>query len=746
MAEVSTLIATLEVAGAPLEVRSLELRERLFETGSATCRVVKHRAPLPELAEVVGQPARLRLEVKDGPIRIFAGLVSRAARVPNRDGTPFLDLEIVPALWRLTKRRNCRVFQLKTTQEIVTQVLEEAQVPRDRQDWSLTGSTPPRPYTVQYRETDFDFVARLLSEDGIYFTVEATEDAEQVRFRDEPGGLGELPGNPRLKSVPEHGSARFQDCVYTLHHTERVRPGRVFLRDYDPEKPQLKLEALASAKDPADHALEVYEFPGRFRSGTSPERASQILLESLNVTGWVLEGRSLALGLRPGYRFTVEDHPYSPYNQEYLALGTVITLKEARHFEQTDPATSLGWEVRFEAIPTGRAAYRPPRLERRRSMPGLQTAMTTGPSGEEIHVSKNGEVTVHSHWDRLGPKDDKSSCFVRTSQVALGGGMLLPRVGWETILSFEDGDADRPIVMSRVYNAVTPPPYALPEHKASFALQTATTPGDGSANELRMSDTKGQEHMSFNASYDMSVQVGNCTTESIGNNHKKEVGSNHKLNVIDSLSCSVGGSQTVTVSSDQSVKAGTLMAEEVGTHTLSIDGNRMMMIGGDHRRTVSGSCDFKVDSCAIGVVVGAVSESCKGPFTHTIGAALVEAARSKHSLAVGGVSTESTTGAKIIVCKGGRGVSAKTLSCQTTGALINLVKGKRVDQAKAAYMDVAAGAQITTAKNIVLQAKAVLTISMGGASILLLPAAAIITGTNATLNGKADALGLVIDN
>src|SRR5262249_37081847 len=150
---------------------------------------------------------------------------------------------------------------------------------------------------------------------------------------------------------------------------------------------------------------------------------------------------------------------------------------------------------RFTAVPTAKTAYRPPRIERSVAMVGVETAMTTGPSGGEIYTDKHGRVKIKYMWDRLAKNDDTSSLWVRTSQAPTGGSMLLPRVGWEVSVRHVEGDPDTPVVMTRLYNAVTPPPYALPANKARGAVQTATTPGGGSSNEFRMDDTKGKEEM-----------------------------------------------------------------------------------------------------------------------------------------------------------------------------------------------------------------------------------------------------------
>ncbi len=243
-------------------------------------------------------------------------------------------------------------------------------------------------------------------------------------------------------------------------------------------------------------------------------------------------------------------------------------------------------------------------------------------------------------WDRRGKADDSSSAWIRTSQLPLGGGMLTPRVGWEVCLDFIDGDPDQPLVGGRLYNAASPPPYPLPAHKTRMALQTATTPGGGSANEIRMDDRAGAEEMFMNASRDGSVRAGNNVVESIGNSESRSIGANHSLAVTDSLSAAVGANQDLAIGGDQQVRASTFMVDDVGSHSLTVGGSRDVKAGGDHKRTVTGSSTLAIGGAQVDLAAGSVDEATMATMEDTVGAALIEMTASDRTVTVKGSRTE----------------------------------------------------------------------------------------------------------
>lgn len=746
-------IPTLTVEGKEYRVQRFELVEQLSELSRLECEVFDDSAAMPRPKELLDKPAIFTLTRSDGSqSRAYAGTIALAELAPDGDDVPTLRVVVAPTLWNLEKRADCRIFQDMSAVDIVKQVLEGAGVPAAQQEWRVTEPHPARVYTVQYRETDLAFIHRLLAEEGIYFAIQTRDDKDVVIFGDSVNGLGDIEGETTLPFFEEFGLEGSADRVFRLSRTVSVKSDKVFVRDYNPEKPSLKLEASAEGRDPGEHVLEIYEYPARCADVSAAERLAKILVDSVQAERDLVHGETGSLALLPGLRFSVDNHPYEPLNQEYLVIRARIAGSQPRHFEISGAgggARASSFVSEFWGVPTASTRYRPPRRRREQVIPGTQTAITTGAPGEEIHTDAGGHVKVSFHWDRSGKKDDTSSRWIRTSQVPTGGSMLLPRVGWEVTVRHLEGDADRPFVMGRLYNALTPPPYSLPKEAAKSSLQTATTPGGGSTNELRMSDTKGSEEIFINASKDMTTEVKNNVTESIGNDHKKKVGANQTRNVTNSMTSSVGSNQTLSVSGNQAVKVETFMVDDIGgDHSLTIGGNRDMKIGGDHKRDVAGNSSLSVGGNQIDLVVGSITDETLADFNHKVGAALIELALGHRTVTVQGDRSETAAAAKVIAVQSGRGVEVGgTMNVKVGGAVVNVAKGDHVESSLGTYTELAGGAQLVKANNVVFQADGALTLVMGASILSLTPASVAVIGVSAKLDGDvADTAALVVDN
>ncbi|MCB9589682.1 MAG: type VI secretion system tip protein VgrG [Polyangiaceae bacterium] len=742
---------TLDVDGTALDVLDFDLVEQLNEISTLEVRVTKYGDSGDSTApgSLVDKPAKFRFCREDGSQeRFFHGFVIEAVRSPRADRTLATKLTIVPTLWNATKRADCRVFQEKSVVDIVTEVLTGAGVDGSRHEWRVSGSYEPRISCSQYRETDFDFIRRLLAEEGIWFSILMDEGKDLVVLSDDPAGLDPISAaETALSYLPELSSQTAPTHVGDLSHTQQVRSDKAFLRDYDPLKPKVQLEKAVEGTDDGAHSLEVYEYPGRFVEQAVCDHYTQVLLEQLQADRELVEGSTGVLVMRPGETFSVEEHPYAPLNQEYLLVRVQYSGRSLGHAEIEGEET-MSFHGGFHAVPPSRVKYRPPRRERAVVIPGLQSGWTAGPGGEEIHVDESGQVKVHYHWDRINPLDDTCSQWMRSSQLALGGSMLLPRMNWEVTISHNEGDADKPVVMGRLYNPQTPPPYKLPDEKSKSSVQTATTPGGGSSNEFRMGDAGGAELMFFNASYDMTIDVLNNTTHSVGNDMKRKVGGNQAVNVTDSVTTKVGSNQTVDVGGNQDIAVETYMVDDCGgDHTLDVGGNRTMMIGGDHKRDVSGSSELTVNGMHIDLVVGAIVNSTLANHKQDVSAALVELTTADRSVIVGGMRTENTGAAKIIATKGGRGVDVSGVFNQNVGgAIITSIKGSRSDSAGATYTEIVGAAQVTKANDIVYEADGMITVAMGASVLLITPASVSVLGVSCKFDGDVVDTAITMDN
>ncbi|MBI4704938.1 MAG: type VI secretion system tip protein VgrG [Deltaproteobacteria bacterium] len=756
MAEQDTIGIEVEIDGAEVRALWCVIEEALSELPCVRLEVSLPEGGAPEPTAIVGKKLALRLRrIGDdaSPVRCFGAVVVEATRSADKDGRPTTAVVAAPRLWRLGKRADCRVFRDSTVPDILQSVLQGAGA--SDVETRLGESYPARPYTVQYRETDLCFVLRLCAEEGIWLLVRHDEDGrDTVVLGDDPAGLGPLAGQSTLPYAETYGFAGPTQRVMWVAEQHEVRTDKVMLRDYDLLQPKVPVDGRAVGKDEGPKALELYDYPARSFAAPTAQRYAQVLLDGLQCERDVVSGETTALTLAPGLRFAIEGHPYAVLDQEYLAVRVRTEARARRSFHHDQGRTTTGeggegrdFVCRFEAIPTARSAFRPPRRERASTVAGAQTAMTAGPG--EIHVDEHGRVKVKFHWDRVSPDDGSSSDWARTSQVPLGGSMLLPRVGWEVSVRHLEGDADRPVVFARMYNALAMPPYGLPGGAARSAVQTATTPGGGTSNEVRFDDSKGGEQMFFNASKDATIAVENNTTESIGNDQTRSVGSNRTVEITNSLTSTVGASQASTVGANQTVSVETFMVESVAAdHSLDIGGNRTMMVGGDHRHNVTGASSLEVGNVSADVVIGAVGESVLGNMTHQVGTALAELTASDRSIVVGGVRNETTGAVKAVIAFGGRGVEVGgAFTQQVAGAILNKIDADRAEKAGALFTEVAAGAQIVKADKVVFEADGLLAVVMGASTLTLLPALIAVAGTSIKLDGDAaESAALVIDN
>ncbi len=743
-----TIDASLTIDGDGVLLSTATMHESISEVGGLLCELTTDSGA-PDPQALLGKPAELTIRRQDGSsLRNYYGIVAEADRCADQDGRPMVRARIVPRLWRLSKRSNCRIFQEQTVVDIVKVVLSEGGVPEPDQQWELSGSYEPRVYVAQYRETDLHFILRLLSEEGIWWSVVHTEGVDRLVMCDDGTGAGDVEAPITVPFAHTTGFDSSRPQVMWLRRQQQVKTDKVSLRDYDFLRPRYQLDAQVQGTDEGEKNLEVYAYPGRFVDDALGEHHAQVCLESLQAERDVVGGETTLLTLKPGFRFTIEEHPYEPFNKEYLVIGVETRAKNVRAFHE-GPDAGRDYVCDFRAVPTERTTYRAPRIAVSQGVAGVQTIFTTGPSGSEIHPDEHGQVKGRFLWDRTDPQDDTSSCWMRSTQLHTGDSMFLPRVNWEVTVRYLEGDVDRPMVMGRMYNALAPPPYSLPGGKARSSIQTATSPGGGSSNELRMDDTGGCEEMFVNASKDLTINVGNNMSLTIGNNETRQIGSNHSLSITNSIQANIGANSSLDVTGDQTMNVETFMVEQMdGNHELTIGGNRDMKVGGDHKRTVSGDSTREVDGMQTDLVVGSIEESCDGNWTHKVDAAMAEVTAGGRSFTVAGARTENVGAVKLVATKGGRGVEVGgDLSQKVAGAIVNMVKGDRADSSGGAFTDLVAGAQIVKAKNVTFEGESLVAVVMGASTLVVSSPAIMVAGLSVKLDGKlSDKAPLIVDN
>ncbi|XXT15154.1 type VI secretion system tip protein TssI/VgrG [Sorangium sp. So ce429] len=535
----------------------------------------------PELVEipaVLGKPCALRLSNDHGD-RWIAGLITRFVRIATAQASPARRYRaVVEPPWALLRlRRQARVYQHLTVPDLIREVLLQAGFPAESIDRHLAGTYAARDYVVQWLEDDLSFIRRLCEDEGLYFRAATTPDGAP-RFLLEDSSPLAPSFDGILPMVDDAGLARPGPVASSPRLRTERRAGKVTLRDHNPARPAAQLEASAIAGAPVETDTEVYLAPGRFRSPSEGAARARLRLESLRAGAKLLSFETDALGLTPGQTVSIEhagDYSCAPW----VEGGYFIVSVALRHTPESSAPSLL-----VEAIPKD-VPFRLPRSTPCPRIRGVQPAVVTGPPGSEIHTDDAGRISVRFFWDRSGPTDHTSSLLVRVVQPNTPGSMIIPRVGWEVAVAFEDGDPDRPYVLGRVYNAKTPPPVALPANKTMTVLRTFSSPGGARHNTISFDDAAGRQNVSIHAGFGRSTSVGNnmmvqtakVETQSI-KNQTVTVGVNDALTIKESLIAQVG-SQTSTVGSSQSIYVKGNFDASVGTESVAIGGALLEKIG-----------------------------------------------------------------------------------------------------------------------------------------------------------------------
>ncbi|CAN7673424.1 type VI secretion system tip protein TssI/VgrG [Variovorax paradoxus] len=447
---------------------------------------------------ILGKPATVVMETESGAPRYLAGLVTRFGPSHEDDRQAFYRMRLRPWLWLATRRSDFRIFQDQTVPEIVAAVLGRYGHPMEQK---LHRSYRPWTYCVQYRESDFDFVSRLCEHEGIYFWFRHEAEQHVLVFADDiAASHAPLPGGETVRYHPHEkagmtGGLEASERIYEWAQAEEIRPGHHFRNHYDFEKPQADLASRRQMPPGHEHdGFEQYEWPGDYLQHDDGETYARLRTEEQLSQRSRVTGRSNLRELAPGHTFRLRDHPREDQNRQHLLLAVDYDLQE--NLQASEGANASEGSVQrfaFEAQPTS-YAWRPRRSTPKPRTRGPQTAVVVGPAGEEIWTDPYGRVKVQFHWDRLGQRNENSSCWLRVSTAWAGatfGAAALPRIGQEVIVDFLNGDPDYPIVTGRVHNADEMPAWQLPQQKQLTGIRSREL-GGGKSNHLALDDSSGK--------------------------------------------------------------------------------------------------------------------------------------------------------------------------------------------------------------------------------------------------------------
>lgn len=564
--------------------------------------------------EIVGKKVDFTLRQQDDSLRYFNGHVRRLVRgePASRDLRRYR-LEVVPWLWFLTQTSDCRIFQEKSLPDIIEEVFADCGFNDYR--LSLSGSHPPHEYCVQYRETDFAFVSRLMEEEGIFYYWEHDQGRHTMVLADDG----------RSYQACEESRLEFSAGDFTPNHVSSWSRGFAFhsgkwaQTDYNFEDPgrDLSTSAPTLVKLSPNTQYELFDYPGLYGNKGDGDSITRIRMEELEAGHETMEADSGARTLFAGGKSALARHV--AISEESVSFVITAITHTGVNDTYVDGAGGMThYANRFTAIPDS-FTFRPPRVTPLPKIPGLQTAEVVGPSGEEIYTDEFGRIKVQFHWDRYGRNDERSSCWIRVAQDICGrqwGHVVLPRIGQEVVVAFLEGDPDKPLVIGSVYNGDLKPPYDLPANKTQLGLKSRSTTGGGSSdfNELRFEDKAGQEQIYFHAQKDFDRVVENNDTLDVGNNQTitikndrtetvsegdetVEIAQGNRSHTVsmgdDSLDVSMGN-RSVNVGQNLTVEAGLSIELKVGANKITIDQSGITIQG--IMVTVDGSASTTVKS------------------------------------------------------------------------------------------------------------------------------------------------------
>ena len=651
--------------------------------------------------DLLGQNVSIRVNLTEGK-RFFNGYVSGMSQAVDEGHYARYNITLKPWFWFLTRTSDCKIFQNQTVPDIFKQVCNGLGF-TDIED-KLTASYRTLEYCVQYRETDFNFLSRLLEQEGIYYYFSHEEGKHTLNLADSYGSHEPIPDYAEIEYYPPDDTVvRDDKRINSWSVTKNIQPGAYVLTDYDFVRPKADLKVdstVTKTHSEAEH--EIFDYPGEYVENGDGNNYVRTRIEELHTQYEQAQGQGIAKGLMSGGLFTLANYPREDQNREYLVASVTHNI----HMDDFESGGGGGssYTNNFTVIESS-TPYRAARVTPKPMVQGPQTAVVVGPGGEEIYTDEHGQVKLQFHWDRYGESDENSSCWVRVSQLWAGktwGGIHIPRIGQEVIVEFLEGDPDRPIVTGRVYNGDQTPPYDLPANKTQSGIKSRSSKGGSGANfnEIRFEDKKGEEQVYVHAEKNQDNIVENDETTSVGHDRTEDVGNDETI--------SIGNDRTETVGHDEDITIGNNRTEKVVVNeTINIGSNRSVTIGSNKTETITinkaetiGVSKELTIGAAYQVTVGAV-------MNETVGASKSqEVGLTKSTLVGGNVSENYKSSQTISVSKDLTETIGKNQST-TVGDnnTVNIGKDQSISVGKNLIIDAGDSVVIKTGKSSITMKK-----------------------------------------
>lgn len=604
-----------------------------------------------DLSKIVGQEVTVEIAKDDKyeDVRKFVGTCVEAHYIGYEHGYAYYSAQLRSWNWFLTKGRDNRIFQKKTVVQIIEEVLKELSF--SDFDIKCSHSFAEREYTVQYNETNWDFLCRLMEEEGLYYYSTVKGDKDHLMIVDNIGPHTKVPGYARIEYKEREGKASMKDQqVFEWRATEKVTSGKVTLNDWNFEKPTapLKVTKPMAMGEHSHKSYEIYRYPGHYRETSLGDYHAKVEIEANAVQHQTRDGIANVRVMGAGQTFSLTEHKRSTENAEYLITAAIhmmqIELEDDKTQGIEDVRSMPGsieiaeenndlYRCTFKVIPKD-TQFRAPRVTPWPRIPGIMIATVTGPSGEEIYTDKYGRIKVQFPWDQDGKKDENTTCWVRVVTPWSGNkwGMVhIPRIKQEVVIQFEDGDPDRPICTGMLYNAETMPPYDLPDNKTQSGIKTNSSKGGGGFNELHFEDKKGEEFVHLQSEKDYREIIKNNAVITIGM-EKKDPGDLTQTIYANKTETIKTGDMTFTIETGSEHRTiATDKNESIGSNSdLAVGGNVSSAVGGNVTEDVGGNQDLSVS--------GNLTEATTGSFKSTTTGAVTIESMQEIVLKVGGNS------------------------------------------------------------------------------------------------------------
>ena len=659
-----------------LRLKQAVVKEKMSTLTQITIEFLARNTDV-QLKDFVGKIMTVHVQHEDFPDgRLFSGTCVSVEAMGMRDGDDHYVAQVRPWFWMLTLTRNTRVFQDKTVDQIIKEVFGD----HSFADFKIKTSEKyqKREYCVQYRETDFDFLSRLMEEEGLYYFfdhTDAKEKNEVLIIADGLKGHDNVKGGPALTFKPrDSGDSKTGQTISEWAAAQNVTRGKVSLTDYDFEKPSVRqMETTAIAKGAHSHKdYEFYDNSGHYRGETNLGKTrARVRVEADAIKHQVYRGAGDIRHFGTGFLFKLTEHPEDQNNIEYLITEALHVIRDSDEMKDNDTSwfallpqnIEIPEEIRndysftFGAVPKAQQ-YRAPFVTPWPEIPGIQIGEVVGASGKEIETDKYGRVKVLFRWDRHSKSDDTASCWIRVATQWSGknyGLLSIPRIGQEVIVQFEDGDPDRPIVTGMMYNADTMPPYVDPAQPTRTGLMTRSSPKgkEDDYNALVMQDEKGKEYVHLQSQKDYQMVVKDSAQITIGDK---------------SVNVSATGQTAEAGSLLQTVEQNVTEVVKKGDKTETIEkGSLTLTVEKDMTETLNSG------NMTLDVKKGTIDIDAKGNIDVDSGQNITMTAKTKITLKVGGNSIEiSPTGVKI---KGTTTVDVQALNTTVKGSAMLTLKG-----------------------------------------------------------------------